>query len=202
MKKYGLYVRCSTVHNINGLESQKDALINFLKNKGIGDSEYTIYEDKAISGAKESRPALNRLMEDVRNEKIHSVIVASFSRFARSTSHLLGALSEFNKYGVHFTSLAENIETHTPIGKMVFTLVSAIAEFERNIIQERVKRGLDTARRKGKRLGRPKTRNSELIQTLLKQKMTYEQISKLTGSGHWSISQEAKLLRQLENKVS
>lgn len=202
MKKFALYIRCSTVHNIGGLESQKDALTRYVESKGTRPNDYVVYEDKAISGARESRPALNILMEDCRNGKIEAVLVVSFSRFARSTQHLLSALNEFNRLGIHFISLSENIDTSTSIGRMVFTMVASIAEFERSLIQERVRRGLQTARNKGKTLGRPKKRNGALIRELLNKKLTYDQISELTGVSHWCIAQESKFLKNLERLVS
>src|SRR5215510_5481999 len=84
------------------------------------------------------------------------VIVARFDRFARSVSHLLRALEEFSHLGVDFVSLSESIDTSTPMGKMIFTVLGAVAELERNLIKERVHMGISRARKEGKQLGRPK----------------------------------------------
>jgi DNA invertase Pin-like site-specific DNA recombinase len=114
------------------------------------------YVDIGISGTKEKRPQLDRMMQDAHRRKFDSVIVWKFDRFARSVSHLLRALETFNALGVHFVSLSESLDTSTPAGKMVFTVLGAVAELERSLIVERVKSGLRNARAKGKRLGRPR----------------------------------------------
>src|SRR5207253_1707585 len=94
-------------------------------------------------------------MKDVRRRKVDAVLVARFDRFARSTKHLVLALEEFSGLGVDFISLNESIDTSTAMGRMVFTVIAAVAELERSIIQERVQAGVDRARRQGKRFGRP-----------------------------------------------
>ncbi|GAG16567.1 unnamed protein product, partial [marine sediment metagenome] len=115
--------------------------------------------DRGISGAKDNRPQLNKMMNLVRKRKIDIVLVFRFDRFARSTKHLITALDEFQTLGVDFISYSENIDTSTPIGKVLFTIIAAFSSFEREIIIERVKNGLDTAKRKGKVLGRPSLSN-------------------------------------------
>jgi DNA invertase Pin-like site-specific DNA recombinase len=94
-------------------------------------------------------------MADARRRRFDVVIVARFDRFARSVSHLLRALEEFDQLGVDFVSLSESIDTSTAVGKMIFTVLGAVAELERSIIRERVQTGVDRARRQGKRFGRP-----------------------------------------------
>src|SRR5215510_5181879 len=108
-----------------------------------------------MSGAKASRPALDELMADSARRKMDVVLVWKFDRFARSVSHLLRALEAFRGLGIDFVSTSEAISTDTATGKMVFTVLGAVAELERSLIAERVKMGLQNARRKGKRLGRP-----------------------------------------------
>jgi DNA invertase Pin-like site-specific DNA recombinase len=95
-------------------------------------------------------------MKDAKARKFDVVIVARFDRFARSVSHLLRALEEFNHLGFDFVSLSESIDTSTPMGKMIFTVLGAVAELERNLIKERVYMGISRARRQGKALGRPR----------------------------------------------
>ncbi len=114
------------------------------------------YIDVGISGTKEKRPELNRLMANAHRRKFDAVVVWKFDRFARSVSHLLRALETFKALGIEFVSLSEQVDTSTPTGKMVFTVLGAVAELERSLIAERVKAGLRNARAKGKRLGRPK----------------------------------------------
>ena len=114
------------------------------------------YVDVGISGTKEKREALDRLMADAHRRRFDCVVVWKFDRFARSVSHLLRALETFKAQGIEFVSFSEQMDTSTPAGKMVFTVLGAVAELERSLIVERVKAGLRNARAKGKRLGRPK----------------------------------------------
>ena len=114
------------------------------------------YVDVGISGTKEKRPELDRLLADAHRRRFDAVVVWKFDRFARSVSHLLRALETFQSLGIEFVSLTEGVDTSTPMGKMVFTVLGAVAELERNIIVERVKAGLRNAKAKGKRLGRPR----------------------------------------------
>ena len=114
------------------------------------------YIDAGISGAKDSRPELNRLVADAHKRRFDAVVVWKFDRFARSVSHLLRALETFRVLGIEFVSLNEQVDTSTPTGKMVFTILGAVAELERSLIAERVRAGIRNARAKGKRLGRPR----------------------------------------------
>lgn len=113
------------------------------------------YVDIGISGAKDRRPELDRLMADAHKRHFDVVAVWKFDRFARSVSHLLRALDTFRVLGIEFVSLSESLDTATPAGRMVFTVLGAVAELERSLIAERVRAGLRNARAKGKRLGRP-----------------------------------------------
>src|SRR4029077_12053555 len=112
------------------------------------------YRD-VISGAAKSRPALDELMADARKRKVDIVLVWKFDRFARSVSHLLSALETFRSVGVEFVSISEAIDTSSPAGKLVFTILGACSEMEKSLIAERVRMGVQHARRKGVRLGRP-----------------------------------------------
>jgi DNA invertase Pin-like site-specific DNA recombinase len=114
-----------------------------------------IYTD-SVSGTKNSRPGLDKLMGDAARRRFDVVVVWRFNRFARSVSHLLRALEQFQALGIDFISLSENVDTSTPTGKMIFTVLGAVAELERSLIVERVKAGLRNARAKGKKLGRPR----------------------------------------------
>jgi DNA invertase Pin-like site-specific DNA recombinase len=114
------------------------------------------YVDVGQSGTKDSRPQLNELMGDARKRKVDAIICWRFDRFARSTKHLLLALEEFRTLGVQFISYQENIDTGTPLGQAIFTIISAVAQLERDLICERVSAGIRNARANGKRLGRPR----------------------------------------------
>ena len=114
------------------------------------------YIDVGESGAKNSRPKLDELMADARKRKFEAIVVWRFDRFARSTKHLLLALEEFRSLGIQFISYQENIDTTSPLGQALFTIVSAVAQLERDLIRERVNAGLRHARACGKQLGRPR----------------------------------------------
>ena len=114
------------------------------------------YLDVGQSGAKDSRPELNELMGDARKRKLDAIIVWRFDRFARSTKHLLLALEEFRMLGIEFISFQENVDTTTPLGQAIFTILSSVAQLERDLIRERVNAGIRHARACGKQLGRPR----------------------------------------------
>jgi len=114
------------------------------------------YVDTGVSGSKDSRPALNRLMADAHRRKFDMVLVWKIDRFGRSLKHLVNALADLDAYGVAFVSLKDNLDLSTPSGRLMFQIIGAMAEFERALIQERVRAGLKNARAKGKRLGRPR----------------------------------------------
>jgi DNA invertase Pin-like site-specific DNA recombinase len=114
------------------------------------------YIDSGVSGSKESRPALNRLLADAKRRRFDAVLVYRYDRFARSLRQLVNALAEFDALGIHFVSLHEGVDTSTPNGRLVFGIFASIAEFERELIRGRVRSGLAAARARGKRLGRPR----------------------------------------------
>ena len=150
--RIALYSRVSTLHGQDP-EMQLRELREYAASRGweITD-EYT---DLGISGSKDSRPALNRLMFDAHQRKFDGILVWKLDRFARSLKHLVNALAEFEALGVAFVSLRDHIDLSTPSGRLMFQIIGAMAEFERSLIQERVRAGLRNAKAKGKRLGRP-----------------------------------------------
>src|SRR5689334_18996705 len=179
MKRAALYMRVSTKGHGQTTETQTVALREYAAHRGFQIIEE--YRDEGISGSKDSRPALDKLMRDARARRFDVVIVARFDRFARSVSHLLRALEEFNHVGVDFVSLSESIDTSTPVGRMIFTVLGAVAELERNLIKERVQMGISRARKQGKALGRPKRIfDREKARTLL-QTMSVREAARRVG---------------------
>lgn len=149
--RIGIYARVSTKEQ--SCEMQLRDLRAYCVARGFSDvSEYI---DVGQSGAKDSRPELNRLMDDMRKRKLDAVVVWRFDRFARSTKHLLTALEEFRAAGIQFISYQENMDTGSPLGQALFTIVAAVAQLERDLIRERVHAGIRNARAAGKQLGRP-----------------------------------------------
>ncbi|HUJ31235.1 MAG TPA: recombinase family protein [Candidatus Acidoferrum sp.] len=155
LTRVAIYGRVSTTNHGQDVSMQATELEQFAQARGwrLVDS----YLDIGISGAKDKRPELDRLMTDAHRRKFDVVIVWKFDRFARSVSHLLRALETFNALSIAFVSLSEQMDTTTPAGKMVFTVLGAVAELERSLIAERVRAGLRNARAKGRKLGRPRT---------------------------------------------
>ncbi len=192
-QKTALYCRVSTGNQSTGLEAQVRALRDYCNRTGV--SDYVIYEDENQSGVKSSRPALDRMMKDVRDGMISKVIVYSFSRYARSVTHLLRALEDFRKLNVGFVSITESIDTNTPLGAAVFTILGAVAQLERDLIAERVRNGLANAKAKGVRLGRLKTRDSDLIRKLRASGMTYRQIGIIAKCSSGAVSAEIKKMK-------
>jgi DNA invertase Pin-like site-specific DNA recombinase len=192
-KKAGCYVRVSTGNQTTGLESQVRALRDYCTRNGITD--YVLYEDENQSGTKQSRPALDRMMKDAHDGFIDKVIVYSFSRYARSVSHLLRALSEFKKLEIGFISLTENIDTNTPLGSAVFVILGACAQLERDLIAERVKNGLINAKAKGIHIGRTKTRDSDLLRKLRASGMTYRECARVANCSTGAVSAEMKAMK-------
>jgi len=154
-----VYARVSTLDQEP--ENQLRELRAYVAARGWTAVEFT---DRGVSGAKESRPALDRLMAEARRRKVDAVLVWSLDRFGRSLVHVVAAIHELHERGVAFVSLHEGLDLTTAAGRLQFHLVTAFAEFERARIAERVKAGLALARARGKRLGRP--RLSPLPETL------------------------------------
>jgi DNA invertase Pin-like site-specific DNA recombinase len=151
-----------------------------------------IYSD-VISGSKDRRPALDQLMADAKRGKFDVLVVWRFDRFARSTRFLLESLEMFNSLGIDFVSLRESIDTSTATGKLVFTILGAVAELERSNIRERVVAGQKAAKRRGVRFGRPQVQvDIREIETLRKQGQTWRQIALAMGTS------EDTLLRRVQ----
>src|SRR6476646_671440 len=146
------------------------------------------YVDVGQSGAKDSRPELNRLMDDARKRKFDAILVWRLDRFARSTKHLLLALEEFRSLGIQFISYQESIDTSSALGQALFTIVSAVAQLERDLIRERVTAGIRNARANGKQLGRPPmVVNLDRILRLKGEGASMRKIAKLMGTSYGTV---------------
>src|SRR5207302_7725214 len=153
--RIALYARVSTSNGHQDPEMQLRELREYAEHRNWEIVEE--YVDSGVSGSKDSRPALNRLMGDACQRKFDSVLVWKIDRWGRSLKHLVTSLAELDAFGIAFVSLRDNLDLGTPSGRLMMQLLGAMAEFERALIQERVKAGLRNARAKGKRLGRPRT---------------------------------------------
>jgi DNA invertase Pin-like site-specific DNA recombinase len=175
-----LYLRVSTADQKPDL--QYDGLRAYAAQAGL--DVVKDYLDVGVSGRREGRPQLNALMIAARKREIDCVLVWKFDRFARSTGHLLAALEEFNHLGVRFVSVQDQIDTDSPMGRAMFTIIGAMAELESSLISERVTAGMKAAEVWGKHLGRPAT--SQRIVT---------EIEALTTSTDLSV-------RQIQSKIA
>jgi DNA invertase Pin-like site-specific DNA recombinase len=146
-----------------------------------------------VSGATRERPELDRLWQAVRARKVDTILVWKFDRFARSTKQLIDALEEFRHLSVDFISITEQIDTSSPMGKAMFTVISAIAEFERSLISERVRAGIAKARATGKRHGRPKVdaRIIQEIQRLRSEGQSLHHIARALNVSHQTVANYA-----------
>ncbi len=140
------------------------------------------FTDNGVSGAKESRPALDRLIQDAKRRKFDAILCWKLDRIGRSLKHLVNLLAELEAVGVALVSFSDNLDLSTPQGRLMFQIIGAMAEFERSLIQERVKAGLRNARAKGKRIGRPPLAvDSGRIATLRTQGRSIRQIARELG---------------------
>jgi DNA invertase Pin-like site-specific DNA recombinase len=187
--RVGIYARVST--RDQSCEMQLRDLRTYCAARGL--DLVREYIDVGQSGAKDSRPELNKLMGDARKRQFDVIVVWRFDRFARSTKHLLLALEEFRSLGIQFISYQENIDTSSALGQALFTIVSAVAQLERDLIRERVTAGIRNARVNGKKLGRPKNAVArERILELKAQGLSLREIAKKLGIGYGTV--RARLL--------
>jgi DNA invertase Pin-like site-specific DNA recombinase len=157
--RVALYARVSKATGHQDPEMQLRELREFVERRGwqiTGE-----YVDRGVSGSKDRRPALDQMMSAAQGRKFDVLLVWKLDRFARSLKHLVNALAEFEAMGIAFVSLRDNLDLTTPTGRLMFQIIGAMAEFERALIQERVRAGLRNAKSKGVRLGRPRVFVSE-----------------------------------------
>ena len=192
MKRVALYTRVSTaskskegdtVSFVQNPEVQEQPLRDMITQRGW--ELYRGYSDRA-SGAKERRTGLDALMADARRGLFDVVIVWRFDRFARSVKQLVLSLEEFRALRIDFVSHQEALDTSTPMGKAMFTIIAAMAELERSIIRERVAAGVEHARRNGTRSGKPIGRpravfRTDLIRQLLENGLSWREIARKLG---------------------
>ncbi len=194
-KRVAIYVRVSTFDQ--STKTQEKELLSYAKRRGW--SVQKVYRDEGISGSRDSRPGLDELLADCRRrkEKINVVLVWKFDRFARSLRALLYGLESFRSLGIDFCSATEPIDTTLPHGELVFQILSAVAQWERSLIGDRVRAGVNRAKSEGRKLGRPslKTLTAAEIVALRKQRrggMTFRKLAAQFGTSVWSAHQLCK----------
>lgn len=191
MKSVGIYTRTSTTDQ--HCEVQESELRTFCAARGWAISE--VYTDHGYSGAKASRPALDRLMADARRRKIDTVAVVKLDRFGRSLLHCVGAIQELQALGVRFVAVTQGLDTDqsNPASTLLMHILAAVASFEREIIRERVNAGIKHARAKGKRLGRPsRVFDRQRARDLRAGGMSFRAIAKELGVGLGHVQRAVK----------
>lgn len=185
-----IYTRVSTKNQTTDM--QRRELKAFLKR-----SDWQLYKeftDEGYSGKNTDRPAYNRMLIDAHQKKFNVLVVWKLDRLGRSLKDLINILEELNSLKIDFVSYDNQIDTTTPAGKLLFSMIGGFAEFERDLMSERVKAGLRNARNKGKVLGRPPIPSliSDEIKKLKKQGLSLREISEKTGISHMSVSNKLK----------
>ena len=190
-KRAAIYLRVST--GGQDLTGQETELRQYAERRGW---EVTAYSDK-ISGTADRRPALDQLLRDCHSRKIEVVAVWRIDRLGRSVAQVLRELETFRSLGIEFVSLSEQIDTSTPAGRMVFTVIAAVAEMERSLIVERVRMGIANAKRHGKRFGRPPKKKLSTAEITAMQEerargATVRQVAERFGCSIWAAHQVTK----------
>lgn len=174
-----LYARVSTTGKGQDPQMQLDALTALAQQRGWQVAD--VYVDNGVSGKKDSRPEFDRMMADAHAGRINVVCCWKFDRVGRSVQHLVRCLETFRALGIDFISVTESIDTSTPVGKLVYSVIASIAEFEHSLILERIACGVARARRQGKKFGRPR------------HEVDMARVERLLAHGH-SLRSVAKLL--------
>jgi DNA invertase Pin-like site-specific DNA recombinase len=188
LKNAAVYVRVSTVDQHT--ELQETELREYCERRGW---QYVLYRDHGQSGAKDNRPALIEMLKDIRKRRVDVIVVWALDRLARSLKHLLTIAEECRALGVDIVCLRQNIDTTLPAGRLTFQVLGAVAEFEREMLRERVKAGMQQARRSGKRIGRPALRHFgprdiEQVRSLRANGTSVRKLAKDLGTTQWMIA--------------
>ena len=173
------YSRCSTDHHDQNPEVQVHELRRYCKARDWEISEELV--DHGFSGGTQDRPGLKRLLALTRCRKVDGVVVLNLSRLFRSLKHLCASLEEFDKLGITFVAVKEQVDYSTAAGRLFIQVIGALNEFTRELIRENTLLGLQHARAQGKILGRPKLRNDEEIRKLRAEGHSIRQIAKKLG---------------------
>lgn len=170
-----IYLRVSTNDKGQDTAMQHREIQSFLKAKNV--TEFKVYEDKGFSGTKANRPALNELLKDCKAGKISEVVCWKLDRLFRSLKHLMDTLAEFENREVKFVALKDGIDLSTATGRLMMHIIGAFAEFEAAVIKERVIAGIENAKAKGVRLGRPVATGAQVMLKLRSEGHSVREIS-------------------------
>jgi DNA invertase Pin-like site-specific DNA recombinase len=174
-----IYARCSTTDQT--VDLQLDGLREYAQARGFDIVDK--YIDEGVSGARANRPALDRLLEAAHRRRFDAVLIWKLDRLGRSLSHLIRLVETFSGLGIDLISLSDpGLDTTSPQGKLLFSVMGAVAEFERDLIRERTRAGMASARRRGKLIGRPRVHVPVgQVQSLLAQGMSQSAAARRLG---------------------
>ncbi len=189
VRRVALYARVSTTDQTT--ENQLRALRAFADARGWSVTEFA---DRGVSGAKEQRPALDALLKAAKARTVDVVACVKLDRLARSVRHLVTMATEFQALGVDLVVLDQQIDTTTPSGRLLFHVLAAISEFERDLIRDRVRAGMDRARSQGKHVGRQRipAKKERRIQALLDEGYGMLRVARMVKVGTGTVQRVAK----------
>jgi DNA invertase Pin-like site-specific DNA recombinase len=184
-KPVALYARVSTSDQKPAVQLRQ--LRRYARDRAVEGREFV---DHGVSGARDSRPSLDLLLEAARRREVSAIVCTKLDRLARSTRHLCNLAAEFEALGVDLVLLDMAVDTSTPMGRLLFTVLAGFAEFERELIRDRTKLGMDNARRQGKRIGRPPAlgkRELTRAQRMRKAGKSLRHIGQVLGVSHATV---------------
>jgi DNA invertase Pin-like site-specific DNA recombinase len=191
--RVALYCRCSTSEQ--SVDPQLDALRRYAEARGLEISKE--YLDVGVSGTRDRRTALNRLMKDARKRRFDAVACVKLDRLARSVRHLTSMAEEFESLGIDLIAVDQSLDTSTPSGRLLFHVLGAIAEFERDLIVDRTKAGVEAARRRGRHPGRPQALDQESRERAFRLRRagkSYREIAELLSVGRSTVARALNVL--------
>ncbi|MDC3378670.1 recombinase family protein [Planctomycetota bacterium] len=191
MKQVAIYARVSTQDQ--DPEAQLREVRSYVVRRGWETA--VEYVDRAVSGVKERRPALDKLLQDARRGRIDVVVVWALDRFGRSLRHLVTTIDELGALGVGFVATTQGIDTTdaSPTGRLTLQILGAVAEFERAMIRDRVRSGIAKAKASGKHCGRPRLElDPEHVSHLRKTGMSLRAIADHLGVGKSTVARVLK----------
>lgn len=175
--RIAIYARVST--DEQNVDTQVQECRRYCELKGY--QAVTVFIDEGISGTRTSRPQFDAMLAQARAKQFDAIMVWRFDRASRSTRHLLTLLDDLSKWGVDFISIREQVDTTTAVGKMLFTMISAFAQFERDVISDRTKAAMQRLKREGKQVGRDKVIDYGRVQALKAQGLAPKAIAEALG---------------------
>src|SRR5438045_3448799 len=191
VKRVAAYCRCSTMEQ--DVAAQEQQIAEYVHHRGW--KLVRIYRDRGVSGAKDNRPGLQQLLQDCRRGQVDVVVTQRLDRVGRTVRNLLTLLDEWRELGIAFVSVNEALDVTTAAGKLLLHLIAVFADYERQVIRERVRAGLQHAEQRGVRLGRPPVRRlarseiAQLRRERAREKTPYRVLALRYGISVWSAHQ-------------